>query len=211
MVEDYEFYSAVNRTILYTEETEGTASYQGGTRIVSHKTGKYLTGIVGLDGWSNFATTLKAYADSKPVTSLESSVSDYVYLMLMGYALEDLAKGIIAHKAYTPAIRDVTPFEEQFKKFEFTRKDGLPCKLGTHDLSDLYMARDIGFDVNDREIAHLKVLSEYTLWKGRYPVPLKIGHVSSSSEPSLEDLSMTARKIYDKATEELERLRSLRS
>lgn len=211
MVEDYEIYSAVNRTIVYIEETEGTASFQGGTRIVSHKTGKYLTGIVGLDGWANFATTLKAYADSNPIASLEGSVSDYVYLMLMGYALEDLAKGIIAHKAYTPAIRDVTPFEEQFKKFKFTRNDGTSCELGTHDLNDLYMARDIGFDVSDREIAHLKVLSKYTLWKGRYPVPLKIGHISSSSEPSFEDLSTTARNIYDKATEEIERLRSLRS
>jgi hypothetical protein len=204
MVESYKFY-----LIEHSEGTEVTASYQCGARVVSHKTGLYLNGVVGLDGWANFAIAIKAYADSKPMTCLEKPVSDYVYLMLMGYALENLAKGIIAHKAYTPAINDVTPFEQEFKKFTFKRRDGKVCYLGIHDLDDLYMAEDIGFEVSDNEIAHLKVLTIYIEWKGRYPIPQKVGKIMSSSEPGFEELSATSRRIYDKATEEIERLRSL--
>jgi hypothetical protein len=169
-------------------------------------------GVVGIDGWANFAIELKASADCRPVTSPENAAtSNAVYLMLMGYALEDLAKCIIAFKAYTPAITDVTPFEEKLKTFRFTRKDGQERVLKTHNLDDLYLANDIGFDVSPAEIDHLKVISNYTLWKGRYPVPLDIANMPSSSEPSFEDLSTTARNIYDRAMAEVERLRSLRA
>jgi len=82
--------------------------------------------------------------------------------------------------------------------------------LTTHNLDDLYSAKDIGFDVSDTEIDHLKVISDYTLWKGRYPVPLDIAEMPSSPEPSFEDLSKTAEDIYNRAMAEVERLRSLR-
>lgn len=176
-------------------------------RIVSHKTGQYLDGIVGIDGWANFAITLKAYADCRLTTSAGDATQNAVYLMLMGYALEDLAKCIIAYKAYTPAITDVTPFEEKLKTFKFTRKDGQVRGLGTHNLDDLYLARDIGFEISATETDHLKIISGYTLWKGRYPVPLDIANMPSSSEPSFEDLSTTANNIYDRAMAEIERLR----
>jgi hypothetical protein len=183
-------------------------------RVVSHKTGQYLNGIVGIDGWANFAIALKTYAGCRQSATSGSSEDTYLdsaYLMLMGYALENLAKCIIARKAYNPGILDVTPFEEKLKDFEFTRKDGKKRKLKTHKLHDLYLAEDISFEVSDTEIAHLKVISIYTLWKGRYPVPLEINNVPTSSEPGFEALSQTAINIYDKAMAEVENLRSLRS
>jgi hypothetical protein len=179
-------------------------------RVISHKTSLYLNGVVGVDGWANFAAALKAYADCRPATISCGTIPDAVNLMLMGYALEDLAKCIIAYKAYTSAITDVTPFEEKIEEFWVTLKNGNRCKLKTHDLDKLYLARDIGFEVNDTEIDHLRVISIYTRWKGRYPVPLDIDEVLSS-EPSFEDLSRTATSIYDRAKSEVERLRSLRS
>ena len=180
-------------------------------RIISHETWLYLRGIVGIDGWANFAIELKAYADCRQVASPENSTtSNAVYLMLMGYALEDLAKCIIANKAYTPAITDVTPFEEKLKTFKFIRKDGQERELGKHNLDDLYLAKDIGFEVSAAEIDHLKIISIYTLWKGRYPVPLDIAKMSSSSEPSFGDLSKTAMSIYDRAMAEVEKLRTSR-
>jgi len=194
------------------DDSTGMAGYKIGARIISHETGLYLRGIVGIDGWANFAIAIKAYADCKPVTSPENTTaSNAVYLMLMGYALEDLAKCIIAFKAYTPAITDVTPFEEKLRKFKFIRKDGQERELGTHKLDDLYLAKDIGIEVSTLEIDHLKVISIYTQWKGRYPVPLEIEKVSSSSEPSFEDLSKTAMSIYNKAKAEVEKLRSVKS
>lgn len=180
-------------------------------RLISHKTGQYLNGIVGIDGWANFAVALKAYADCRPTTSSENPIRNAVYLMMMGYALEDLAKCIIARKANTPAITDVTPFEEKMEEFRFALKNGSRCKLKTHNLDDLYLAKDISFQVRDAEIDHLMVISIYTLWKGRYPVPVDITKMSSSPEPSFEDLSKTATSIYDRAMAEVERLRSLRS
>lgn len=184
------------------------------TRIISHETGLYLRGVVGIDGWVNFAIALKTYADCRQsVTSgsPEDTYLDSVYLMLMGYALEDLAKCIIAHKAYNPGIEGVTPFEEKLKKFNFTRKDGQKRELKTHNLDDLYLAEDISFVVSDTEIKHLKVISIYTLWKGRYPVPLEINYVLTSSEPDFKALSGTAINIYEKAMTEVENLRSQRS
>lgn len=44
-------------------------------RIISHETWLYLRGIVGIDGWANFAIALKAYADCRPVTSPENSAT----------------------------------------------------------------------------------------------------------------------------------------
>lgn len=179
-------------------------------RIINHETWLYLRGIVGIDGWANFAIALKAYADSRHNISTENPSQDLVYLMLMGYALEDLAKCIIAYKAYTPAITDVIPFEEKLKEFEFDRDDNKKCKLKTHELEDLYRAKDLGFHVSNQEIAHLKILSSYTTWRGRYPVPLDIVKMPSSPDPSFEDLSKTATSIYERAMAEVERLRSLR-
>jgi hypothetical protein len=186
--------------------------YGMSARIISHETWLYLRGIVGIDGWANFAIALKAYADCKPTTSSKDAVyPNAIYLMMMGYALEDLAKCIIAYKAYNAGITDVIPFEERLKEFEFTRKDGQKRKLGTHNLDDLYLAEDIGFEVSTAEIDHLKLISIYALWKGRYPVPLDIAKMPSSPEPSFEDLSKTATSVYDRAMAEVERLRSSRS
>jgi len=186
------------------------ASYSIRARIISHRTGLYRRGIVGIDGWANFAIALKAYADCRPNEPAADSKLNDAYLMRMGYALEDLAKCIIAYKAYTPEITDITPFEEKLREFEFERNDGKKRKLKTHDLEDLYRARNLGVQVSDPEIAHLKVISNYTLWKGRYPVPLDIAEMPSSPEPSFEDLSNTTKSIYDRAMAEVERLRSLR-
>jgi hypothetical protein len=61
--------------------------------------------------------------------------------MLMGYALEDLKKCIIARKADTSAITDVTPFEEKMREFKFKKRDDQKHKLGTRNLDDLYSAK----------------------------------------------------------------------
>ena len=98
---------------------ERQTSFGISTRIISYKTGQYLTGIVGIDSWLNFAIALRAYADCKPTTSSGDTTSSAVYLMLMGYVLEDLAKGIIACRAYDETITDVIPFEERIKSLKF--------------------------------------------------------------------------------------------
>ncbi len=128
--------------------------------------------------------------------------------MLMGYVLEDLAKSIILCRAYDANPLDITPFTKKIKKIKFLLNDGTQWSIKSHDLDKLYSAKDIGFSVRPTEINHLKAISRYTLWEGRYPVPLDIKHVPSS-EFSFEDMDNTARNIYEKAVAEVQKLRTL--
>jgi hypothetical protein len=175
------------------------------------ETHTYLRGIVGIDGWVDLAIALKTYADNRPTKSVDDNDMDAAYLMLMGYALENLAKSIISCRAYDAKLVDVSAFKEKLNKFAFLLNDcKTKCSLKTHELEKLYKANDLGFRVSVTEIEHLAVISRYTLWKGRYPVPLDIKDVPSS-EPNFNDLSNTARDIYNRAMAEVQRLRSSRT
>lgn len=166
-----------------------------------------LRGIVGIDSWVDLAIALKSYADHRPagsVTDYPTSM-DAVYLMLMGYALEDLAKCIILCRAYDANPLDITLFAKKMKNIKFLLCDGTPWSIKSHDLDKLYSAKDIGFSVRTTEINHLKSISRYTLWEGRYPVPVDVKQVPAS-ESSFDDMDNTARNIYDKAIAEVQKL-----
>ena len=79
-------------------------------RLISQETHNYLRGIVGIDGWVKKAIALKSYSDQTP-TNFDSDLEG-VYLMLMGYALENLAKSIISCNAYDKKPADVTPLRK---------------------------------------------------------------------------------------------------
>lgn len=166
-----------------------------------------LRGIVGIDGWVDSAIALKSYADHRPkipVADYPTSM-DAVYLMLMGYALEDLAKCIILCRAYDANPLDIASFAKEMKNIKFLLCDGTPWSIKSHDLDKLYSAKDIGFSVGPIEINHLKSISRYILWEGRYPVPVDVKQVPSS-ESSFDDMDNTSRKIYEKAMSEVQKL-----
>lgn len=168
-----------------------------------------LRGIVGIDGWVDLAIALKSYADHRPAIPVADypTSMDAVYLMLMAYALEDLAKGIILCRAYDANPLDIASFAKEMKNIKFPLCDGTTWSIKSHDLDRLYSAKDIGFSVRPTEIKHLKSISRYTLWEGRYPVPVDVKQVPSS-ESDFDDMDNTARNIYEKAIAEVQKLQA---
>lgn len=130
-----------------------------------------------------------------------------VCLMLMRYALESLAKGIILSKAYNAHLLGIKHSEEELRGWKYELKDGKKRNIDKHELEKLYEAKDLGFKVNDSEIDLLKDITAYILWKGRYSVPLRIDKLPSS-EPNFDDMFKVARDVYERAIEEARKLKA---
>lgn len=77
-----------------------------------------------------------------------------IYLMLMGYSIENLLKGKLLQQ--NPQFFKPTNKMDDFNK---------------HDLIDL--ANRVGFKLTKSERAILKELTNYILWQGKYPIPLQ--------------------------------------
>ena len=69
-------------------------------RIIDAKTHGYLRGVVDINKWHDWAIELNSVADKSLAVSNPNDKQKAMYLMLMGYALENLAKGIILSKSY---------------------------------------------------------------------------------------------------------------
>ncbi len=76
-----------------------------------------------------------------------------VGLMLIGMAVEDMAKGIIVGRNPT--------------KIAEGKMTGVPT---SHDLAEL--VRSCKVPLTDDEVVALRVLSEFVRWAGRYPIPM---------------------------------------
>ena len=177
------------------------------TRIIDQKTHKYLRGVVDVNSWTNWAMKFKSEADRK----LSEPVDDYrnaMCLLFLGIALETLAKGIILSKAYDAQLIPVEHAENVLRGWKFELFGGGMCPINKHDLDKLYSAKNLGFNLSDPDIEHLKAISAYIYWKGRYPVPLDIDHVPPS-EPSFDDLAGTAINIFEMAMKEVQKLKVL--
>jgi hypothetical protein len=107
--------------------------------------------------WGRDASGLPT-ARSEPLTSAELDLMPdaplwKVGLMLMGMAIEDMAKGIIVGR--NPA------------KIAEGKMTGVPT---SHDLAEL--VRSCKVPLTDEEVVALRILSEYVRWAGRYPIPM---------------------------------------
>lgn len=88
--------------------------------------------------------------------AFEISNAENVYLMLMGYCLENLLKAYIISKK-----REVT-YEEVFKEGK------LPKEVRSHNLETLI--KKCQLQVNEELNPILRRLSRHTVWIGRYPM-----------------------------------------
>ncbi len=113
--------------------------------------------------WLIQAMELKVAADrlywaDHPIQDGEATVSLIsVYKMLIGLSFENLLKGIIL-----------------LRKIEDSGKGGLPTDCYTHRIDELLRVlapRDNSLE--SEEEAHLKTLTPYIRWAGRYPLPKK--------------------------------------
>jgi hypothetical protein len=80
-----------------------------------------------------------------------------VYFMLVGYAFENLLKGV--------HVRRLT----RGQKGNLISQAELPGLLKKHDV--LWLAKQLKLDLNSLEVDLLKRLKEVIVWRGRYPVP----------------------------------------
>jgi hypothetical protein len=95
-------------------------------------------------------------------TNFKMKVATYpVYAMLCGMSLELLYKAIVVAKGNEPNTK-------------------------THALTIL--ASNAGISVTNQQIGLLKILSEYIIWNGRYPVPKKPEQMQSYIELKNEHL-----------------------
>ena len=104
--------------------------------------------------------------DEKRINSLEQNYKMRALLetnlLLLGYAVENLLKGYLIYKFLKygdiPEHADLTFLE---KKVWETKK--------THNL--VILAKNCKLHFTERELNHMKKLSKYTTWKGRYHIP----------------------------------------
>lgn len=177
------------------------------TRIIDGKTHGYLRGVVDINKWRDWAIELKSVADKSLAVTNPNDKQKAMYLMLMGYALENLAKGIILSKSYDAHLIAPEYCEKELRDWKFELKNGNKWGIKTHNLDKLYEAKDLGFSVSASDINILKAMSAYTQWKGRYSVPLDIDDLPLS-EPSFEDMANSVKDVYEKAMAEAEKLRA---
>ena len=134
-----------------------------------------------------------------------------VYKLLMGYALENIIKGIIICQM---SINDPHSIEkENFEDLKFTLKGGGYCGIKVHGLvNKLLNAEVVNIVVLDKEKPLLKDLDACVLWGGKYPVPRN----NKSNEAFIipmggvvelkPELAKPIKAIYDKWHDELRRI-----
>ena len=126
--------------------------------------------------WLLQAMDLKVAADrlywkDHPIKDGEAAVSLIgVYKMLIGLSFENLLKGIIL-----------------LRKVEDSGKGGLAKDCYTHRIDDLLGAldpRDNPLESEEKE--HLRTLTPYIRWAGRYPLPKKEEKIIPISHSDVE-------------------------
>ncbi|MFZ3148420.1 MAG: hypothetical protein WA137_05205 [Methanothrix sp.] len=148
--------------------------------------------------WLSMATTLKAAADKifdvwmnacKRYENLKEEdgylvTDDYiitidremllfpVYMLLMGYALENLVKGIIISE-----MRRIDPKSidrENLGDLLLPWKDGVgKCSITTHIFKHLFNIKYCNINLPNEEMRLLEEIEEYVLSGGKYPTPKK--------------------------------------
>ena len=99
-----------------------------------------------------------------PLSPVEPDHFIGTYFMLMSFAVENLLKAAAVSR----------------NRFEYKRKflldNSFPSELKEHDLVRLAKLVDLALSSCEEDL--LRRLTRSAVWFGRYPVPLKYGHVS---------------------------------
>jgi hypothetical protein len=134
-----------------------------------------------------------------------------VYKLLMGYALENIIKGIIICQM---SLNDPDSIKkENLEDIKFKLKGSeQPCKITVHGLANnLLNAEVVNIVVLDKEKPLLKDLDACIIWGGKYPAPKN----NKSNEPFIPmggavvlnpKLAEPIKAIYDKWLDELHKI-----
>ncbi|MBN1324149.1 MAG: hypothetical protein JW986_09190 [Methanotrichaceae archaeon] len=189
--------------------------------------------------WFNMATTLKNSADKMREAYLESEnhlntlirpapgggftinlddkdfidIDQYrVFMMLMGYSMENLFRGIIITGMWLNDADSVDAIVD-YSKLKVPLKGSAEPTLSLmkHGLQRLLTARDMNMKFTDEEKEMMDKLDEFITWGGRYPFPKEHDENDPSGLKALKSLEdpypyQIIDTIYTKAMEELNRL-----
>lgn len=139
-----------------------------------------------------------------------------MYMSQVGYALENLFKGIIICGMWLDNPKSIDGLND-FQALFFPIKGNTtqrPITIKTHDLIALLTAKDISLKFGEEKKKVLIKLIDFILWGGRYPVPLKLDTgdpifmrvMAPYDEPEEHEM---IEKIYQTAKTELARLSAL--
>lgn len=136
-----------------------------------------------------------------------------VFMMLMGYSIENIFRGIIICGEWLEN-RDSVDLTIDYAKLKAQVRDDATSSgmsLDKHGLRRLLNAKHMGIKFSDDEKNMMDELDEFVKWVGRYPVPL----VHDPNDPycfrKLQPIELPypyqiIDTLYIKAMEELERL-----
>jgi hypothetical protein len=101
--------------------------------------------------------------DPTVVTGFEAPVVP-IYMLLVGLAIENLAKGIYVARHPTACS-----------------SDNLPGELATHKAIELLESLDMS--LSQAEVSLLERIETFVLWAGRYPIPRKLDDLLPRNQP----------------------------
>lgn len=105
--------------------------------------------------WESYGQTLKRVADKVYKTSTLGG--NEIYMMLIGFSFENFLKGILI-------CNDLKNVDDRIKTLKNWKGLG-------HDLFEL--VENCKIKVNDEEKSLLERLTIFSIWRGRYPVPIE--------------------------------------
>ena len=152
-----------------------------------HRIERITTGAKQPIGWLLGAKDLKCAADvlAKAPTNIETEFGiQRVYLMLMGFALENLLKGLLVSSSPDQYVR------KDDKLFDWG-KDG-------HNLVKL--AQWAGLELSETEVDICRRLSRFSTWAGRYWFPRSVKEVGEGFSPVFQmdaDDRNVAERLYE--------------
>jgi len=109
--------------------------------------------------------------------SLDSNLIG-VCLMLVGYAIESLAKGILS-------FTTKTLLDENGK-----------LRYITHDLEWLF--KECNISTNAQEKVALSYLTEFIMWRGKYPIPLSVKGLKDDHKMPYRDIYHAGKAIHQR-------------
>jgi hypothetical protein len=133
-----------------------------------------------------------------------------VYMLLMGYAIENCVKGIIICGKWLQEPNSIKG--AKYEKLNALRKGKRGhVRLKSHNLIGLFDAEVVNINLSPPEQEMLEELRKSVVYNGRYPIPLDLNDYSSSVVWIPDKRPKIINGIYDKTILELDRLSKLQS
>ena len=135
-----------------------------------------------------------------------------IAMLLMGYSMENIFKGIIICSMWlnNPKSVDFQNFDDLNAPSKY---NGQGIHLAEHGLRRLTNAKDMNLDFNPEEKKTMDYLNDFVIWAGRYPTPKEqnqndpngVKYFLKKSEP-IEYPYQKIDSLYQKSMEELVRV-----